>query len=456
VSVAELPGTGLRASAGRLLIVDRGEHDPWFLQPVKEPIMSDHSLDAVTPLTQLREQLTLARYAPTVIVRYVVFARVFLRYLAKRHVRLDEVEPAHVSKHLTCELRRYRQRHGRAPTSMIRWRSSHTAGIHQLLRVVRGRWPIAPTARSASEAYSNDLLGEFARWLHEQRGLAVRSIDVLVAEARRFLAWYVGTAGEIDLAALRLSDIDAYVQSRCPALRRVSRKNVTQQLRCFLKFLHITGRTASDLAAGVISPMLYTCEAMPSLLDPEQIRAVLASTRQDHSAKGRRDYAILLLLATYGLRAGEIAQLRLEDVDWHADRLSVRHTKTGFGSVLPLVPAVGDALLAYLRRGRPVTNAREVFVHAKAPYRPFSRGSSLYLLVRLRLEAAGVSPPGKCGPHTFRHARAVSLLRASVVTKTIGDLLGHRSAESTRPYLKLATDDLREVALEIPGQEVRA
>jgi integrase len=169
-----------------------------------------------------------------------------------------------------------------------------------------------------------------------------------------------------------------------------------------------------------------------------------------------RDYAILLLLATYGLRAGEIVQLRLDDVDWRADRFSVRHTKTGFQSVLPLVPAVGDALLAYLRRGRPVTDAREIFVHTKAPYRPFSRGSSLYLLVRLRLEAAGVSPAGKRGPHTFRHARAVSLLRASASTKTIGDLLGHRSAESTRPYLKLATDDLREVALEIPGQEVQA
>jgi integrase len=264
------------------------------------------------------------------------------------------------------------------------------------------------------------------------------------------------SAGAINLGAMRLADIDAYVQSRCPALRRVSRKNVTQQLRCFLKFLHVTGRTALDLAVGVISPTLYACEAMPSLLEPEQISSVLASTRQDHSAKGLRDYAILMLLANYGLRAGEIAQLRLEDVDWRADRFSVRHTKTGFQSVLPLVPAVGDALLDYLRRGRPVTDAREVFVHAKAPYRPFSRGSSLYLLVRLRVEAAGVSPVGKRGPHTFRHARAVSLLRASETTKTIGDLLGHRSAKSTRPYLKLATNDLREVALEIPGQEIRA
>ncbi|WP_457102134.1 tyrosine-type recombinase/integrase, partial [Microbacterium sp. P5_E9] len=262
--------------------------------------------------------------------------------------------------------------------------------------------------------YCDAAVGEFTQWLDEQRGLAIRSIDVLAAEARRLLSWYVARTGASDLGAMQLADIDAYVQWRCPVLRRVSRKNVAQQLRCFLKFLHVTGRTARDLASGVLSPTLYACEAMPSVLHPEQIRTVLASTRQDRSAKGLRDYAILMLLATYGLRAGEITRLRLDDVDWRADRLCRRHTKTGSASALPLVPAVGDALLAYLRGGRPATDAREIFVHSKAPYRPFSRGSSLYLLVRLRLETAGVSPLGKRGPHTFRHARAVSLLQASV------------------------------------------
>ena len=161
-------------SAGPARTADRRRHDPWFLQLPKEPIMSDRPLDAATPLAQLWEHLTLARYAPTVIVRYVAFARLFLRYLEKRHVRLDEVEPAHVSMYLACKLRRYRQRHGRAAASMTRWRSSHTAGIHQLLRVVRGSWPVAPAARSPSELYCDDLLAEFAQWLHAQRGLAAR------------------------------------------------------------------------------------------------------------------------------------------------------------------------------------------------------------------------------------------------------------------------------------------
>jgi len=118
---------------------------------------------------------------------------------------------------------------------------------------------------------------------------------------------------------------------------------------------------------------------------------------------------------------------------------------------LPLTVEIGEALLDYLRRGRPKTDAREVFVRTRAPYRPLS---CLYNDIRRRLEAAAAKPEGKCGPHAFRHARAVSLLRASVSRKVIGDLLGHRSEEATIPYLKLATEDLREIALEIP--EVRS
>jgi integrase/recombinase XerD len=115
---------------------------------------------------------------------------------------------------------------------------------------------------------------------------------------------------------------------------------------------------------------------------------------------------------------------------------------------------VGEALLSYLRRGRPKTAVREIFIRTRAPYRPLCV-TGIYSAVRRRMEAAGVGPSGKRGPHIFRHARAVSLLRAAAPQKVIGDLLGHRSAESTIPYLKLVTEDLRAIALEIPGQEVR-
>lgn len=167
----------------------------------------------------------------------------------------------------------------------------------------------------------------------------------------------------------------------------------------------------------------------------------------------RRSYAILQLLAVYGLRSGEIRHLRIEDIDWRTEAIHVRHHKTRASTFLPLLEPVGEAVLAYLRSGRPSTDAREIFVRTRAPYRKLYK---LYSMVRRRLRDAGVQPPGKCGPHIFRHARAVEMLRAAVPQKIIGDVLGHRSTGSTAPYLKLATEDLRAIALDVPGMELVA
>ncbi len=199
--------------------------------------------------------------------------------------------------------------------------------------------------------------------------------------------------------------------------------------------------------------MLYAYESITSTLSSDQIATVLKSARKDQSPMGLRDYAILQLLSTYGLRVGEITHLRLNDIDWRAETLRIRHSKTGAHSLLPLMEPVGEALINYLRHGRPKTDVREIFIRARAPYR---RMAGIYSEVFRRMEAAGVKPSRKRGPHIFRHARAVSLLRASVPRKVIGDVLGHRSTEATVPYLKLATEDLRAIALEIPGQEVRS
>jgi integrase/recombinase XerD len=242
------------------------------------------------------------------------------------------------------------------------------------------------------------------------------------------------------------------VTNRAASLRRITVKGITVKLRSFLRYLHATGRTKRDLSVTIVGPRVYADEAIPSALRAEDIACVLETTRRDHSAIGRRDYAILLLLAKYGLRAGEITALRLDDLDWRHDRLRIHHRKTGAFSELPLLADVGDAIVRYLRHGRPQVTYREVFIRSRAPYRPFQTGSSLYTPIRDRLGRAGITPAGKKGPHAFRHARAVTLLRAAVPAKHIGDILGHRSAESTAVYLKLATEDLRAVSLEVPTE----
>ena len=402
-------------------------------------------------LAKFKDHVAHERYASGTVRAYLAVASDFLEFLLNRQVPIEEVQAGHLTEFLDRELRRFSRRHGHPPASVADWRSQHASGIRQLLWWVNGQLPVITAPRCVFEAFSQALCNEYTHWLDEQRGLATETIDGLVGEASRFLVWYgEGRSTETGLSAMAIADIDAYVQARAPSLRRVSRKTLAQQLRCFLRFAHAMGRTERDFAPSVTSPTLYALESIPSCLRSDEIRAVVEAARKDLSPKGLRDYAILLLLATYGMRAGEITRLKLDDIDWRADRLCVRHTKTAGQSVLPLLPAVGDALLAYLRRGRPRTEAREIFIRTCAPYRSFASGSSLYTMIRGRLDAAGVQPLGKRGPHAFRHARAVSLLRAGVSQKIIGDVLGHRSAASTIPYLKLATEELRNVALEIP------
>jgi integrase/recombinase XerD len=401
-------------------------------------------------IDRLSALLTQQRFNPVVVHNYCRSAEHFLEYLTRRGVAAVAATPDHVSSYLRYARRRSHLHVGHAPARQ--WHSIPRAEIHALLRLVQKRWPPESPAASLTEALCRSVCNDYQQWLQAERGLAQKSIRALMWESRNFLSWYTARSPVDDLAEVNIKDIDTYFELRAAAgLRRRSLKDVAERLRSLMRFLNKTGRIAVDLAPGITGPRLYALESIPSALSSEQISAILKSTRKDRSSMGYRDYAILLLLSTYGLRDGEITRLRLEDIDWRAETLHIRHSKTGANSKLPLMPAVGEALLNYLRRGRPKTDAREIFIRTRAPYR---RLFSVYSEVRRRLEFAGVKPPGKCGPHAFRHGRAVTLLRASVSRKVIGDLLGHRSEESTLAYLKLATEDLRPIALELP--EARA
>lgn len=402
-------------------------------------------------IAELKTSLTQQRFNRVAIHNYCRNAEYFLQHLSERGIALEAVTPDDVLNYLRLAVRRFRKRHGHPPAS--RWEAIPRAGIHALLRHSLKCWPPEPEAADAGERLCREVLAHYEAWLREERGLATASIYALMWEAKHFCGWYTKRFAIVDFAHLSVPDIDAYMDMRAPGLTRKSLKDVAERVRGLLKHLYRTGHTPTNLTPHVIAPLLYAYEGIPSALTPEQIDAVLKNTSKDRSPLGLRDYAILQLLATYGSRSGEISRLRLEDIDWRGDVLHIRHSKTGARSVLPLLEPVGEALIAYLRHGRPETDVREIFVRTRAPYVPMVR---IYNEVRRRIEAAGIELSGKRGPHIFRHARAVSLLRAAVPRKVIGDVLGHRSTESTIPYLKLATEDLRAIALEIPGAEVGA
>ncbi len=378
---------------------------------------------------------------------YIAQARRFLEYLTKHNIAVADTELMDVSKYLCNERQHYRRTHGHLPKSGYRMGSAQASSLHTLMRVIRGPWPPTAVPSTPTEEFQQQICQEYAQWLLTDRGLAMETISGRRNEGERFLRWLGERGSSVRMQDLSCELVDAYLTARASTLSRRSRKLIASQLRSFLRYLHSTGRITRDLARLVIAPKLYALETIPSAFREEEVRTIIETVRQDRSPKGLRDYAILLLLDTYGLRDLEVVRLQLEDVDWRTDRLYIRRSKTGNESILPLLSSVGEAILAYLRNGRPKTSGREIFIRAVAPYR---RLSSLYQMIQGRLTQANIHPAGKHGAHAFRHARAVSLLRANVPLKQIGDILGHRSAASTMIYLKLATADLRAVSLEIP------
>lgn len=399
-------------------------------------------------IDELAKSLTEQSYNPVVVANHRLYARRFLDYLVERDRPVALVTPSEVDQYFLHAVQGFRARYGRPPGP--RWhRLPHTA-ISRLLRLAQGTWPPEPEIEP-NAALRRAICHEYGIWMSEERGLSDATIDARLREARRFLGWYFDRSRAANLSEMAVCDIDHYLDVRAIGLRRVSLAASAVWLRFLLRYLHLSRRVPTDLSPQVIGPMLYAYEDVPSILDRSQIDMVLTATGRDRTPRGLRDYAILLMLATYGLREGEICNLRLDDIDWRADSLRIRHTKTNACSYLPLLAPVGDALLDYLRLGRPRVDSREVFVRSLAPY---TRMRNLYGMVGGRLATAGVIPVGKRGPHVFRHARAVELLRASVPQKIIGDVLGHRSTESTNAYLKLATEDLRAVALDVPGSEM--
>jgi integrase/recombinase XerD len=416
-----------------------------FLEDTKEVPMTIDSY-----LSRLQNHLASNQYSSKVAERCVAVSGYFLRFLNNHRVTAQTAQQEHVQAYLREALRTYRRLHGHAPPTEAGWRRSHTSGIHMLLRLVQGQWPPKSIPTGPVQEFHAQLCDEYAQWLRDFRGLAAETISGHHEFASRLLSWLGERATKATIADLVVGDIDSFVAAQAPKWRRTTLKSAALYLRSFLRYLHGQHWIRRDLSKAVIAPRVYELENIPSTLKAEDIAAVLRALRQDKSAKGRRDLAIVTLLATYGLRAGEITALRLEDIDWRREQVRVRHSKTGHETLLPLVKPVGDALLAYLQKARPKVAAREVFIRVRAPYRPLRSGSSLYAGIVRRLEEAGVKWRGKHGPHAFRHARAVSLLRAAVPSKVIGDVLGHRASASTAVYLKLATDDLRKIALDVP------
>ena len=303
----------------------------------------------------------------------------------------------------------------------------------------------------------------YRTYLEQVRGFAPSTLTHHGRTAGEFLAHIGYQTHPTRLATLDRQDLDSFLCAVGPRQSRASLQHVVAHLRAFLRFLASAGEVPTGLDTQIDTPRVYRGEQLPRALPWDTVQALLQSIDRA-SPMGRRDYAIFFLMATYGLRACEVVTLTIDDVEWRAGRLRIPQRKTRGSLWLPLTDEVGTALLDYLRHGRDALNVRR----QRVPFRgvPPRRYRELFLRCRTPIgvlkptavteafqawsKRSGLAIPFQ-GPHCLRHSYALHLLRCGLPLKTIGDLLGHRTLESTCVYLRLAVDDLRDVALPLPA-----
>jgi site-specific recombinase XerD len=290
------------------------------------------------------------------------------------------------------------------------------------------------------------IVAEFAAFRLKHAGVAGSTVKTELPHIATFLAFVLqrrGTLGE-----LRLEDIDEFVTAASARWGKKTVARLCTSLRSFTRFLHLQGHLAVDLASQVGQPRSVAAERPPRALPWPDVQRLLSAVDRGQRS-GRRDYALLLLMASYGMGAAEVLHLALDDIDWRAGTIQTYRPKTGVTFLLPLLPAVAAALADYLRDARPRHVAtRKIFVTVSEPHGPMS-GGAIRHLVRTHARAAGITAK-TLGAHVLRHSHACRQVELGASLKAIGDILGHRDPASTSTYTRVAADRLREMALPVP------
>lgn len=380
------------------------------------------------------------RYAVVCVRAKAWHATTFDTWLCKRGIELADLSEAH--------LKQFSRRDYRARMDCRAEPHRHEApALSQLLRHLRAEGLCA--AAPAAKVSADSLLAGFEQFLLRDRGLAASTTDGYRARVREFLVDRFGSES-VDLGALRAMDIIGFVQRQPWRARPHALKHLVTALRAFLRWGQYRGEIDAALIRAVPAVASWsTTPPLPRAISVDHARDAIDSC-DPGTTVGRRDRAVLLLLARLGLRGGEVITLMLDDIDWDAGRLRVRG-KNGRECLMPLPADVGEAIATYLRNGRPPSTDRHLFLRVRAPLRGLLHGSDgIGSIVRNALERAGIDAPHK-GAHQFRHALAVRMLQGGASLPEIGEVLRHRDPVSTSIYAKVDIAALRALALPWPG-----
>jgi integrase/recombinase XerD len=291
------------------------------------------------------------------------------------------------------------------------------------------------------------LVGEFVSYRLRHRGVAETTIRHDVSLASQFLKCLHARGRRI--ATIRVVDVDGFVAELASRCTRKTVAGDCSTLRAFLRFLHMTGRMRADLAPCVVAPRTRAFDRPPRALPWADVKRILRAI-DVRRPLGRRDFALFLMMATYGMGAGEVSSLMLDDIDWSARTLRVRRPKTGVVTLLPLLDPVARALSKYLRHERPRhARDRNVFVTGHLPHVRLGGSTTIRHRLHGHAAVAGVAAPF-LGTHVFRHTHATRQIEGGAPPKVVGDILGHRRPASTSFYVRGAVLRLRAIALPVP------
>jgi integrase/recombinase XerD len=370
--------------------------------------------------------------------RYLSLLATFSRYAERvGHLRPETVDVALVERFL--------QKVRMSPCTRTVARSALGHAVRWLGR----RLPATVIPTNPDNA-DDLLLAAFESYLREVRGLQPRSCEGVVLVARRLLHWYRASQPGKAVSDLGGQDILGFVADLgATCVTHATRSAAVSHVRGLLRYLHGRGVIRDDLARLVPRVPSWSLAKVPRYLAWRDVRVVIGSI-DDTTAVGKRDRALLLILATTGLRSQEVRLLELGDIRWRTGELQIRRTKCRRERVVPLLEEAGRALATYILSGRPPCAQPTVFVCHVPPVRPIPLASTIAAIVRRRLANCGLQVPLRAGAHLFRHSVATRLVQQERPIKEVADLLGHHSIDTTAIYVKVAISQLERISLPFP------
>ncbi len=322
-----------------------------------------------------------------------------------------------------------------------------TGTTNALERYLRAQNLVSPADQRVTGT-ANEYLRAYAHFLETVCGAAASTTQQNSYTAAEFLAYLKIESHPDRLRAVTPHDLESFLKRISLRVSRASLRAVVVRLRSFLRFLAVRGEIPSGLDRQIDSPRVYREEHLPGALPWETVRRFLDSIDRS-SLVGLRDFTMFFLMAIYGLRASDVVALTLDNIHWRARKISISQQKTGTVLELPLTDDAGAALHEYLKKAPPPAPFRQIFLSGNAPTR-ILRTTAVSAAFRIWARRSGLDLPARGACHRIRHSYAVFLLRKGTPVKTIGDILGHRTLQSTWTYLRLSLEDLRDIGLPVP------